>query len=338
MIFFVGTYTRLNGPGIAACSLEGNQLQLLGSAAIPNPTYVILSADRKTLYAGSSAAADNTAGGSVAAYRVDGGELTLRARRNTGAEGPCFQCLSADERFLYVANYHAGSLTVFPNEPDGLGERIQLIQHEGRGTHPTRQQGPHVHQVSFIPGTNLLLVVDLGIDALLVYDQDPSTGRLTWAGRLDCAPGSGPRHVAYGTNGMIYLANELGNSVTVISRSDAGAGLVSRQTLSTLPEDWQGETTCAAVRTDGQYVYVSNRGHDSLAVFRIKTDGLLAAEGIYPTGNGIPRDFYLLGGGRILVAHQAGDVSLLQWQPGQALVRLTEPLPIGGAVCVCPAF
>jgi 6-phosphogluconolactonase len=338
MFFFVGTYTRMGGPGIAACALTGNELQLLDTAFIPNPTYVILSGNQKTLYAGSSDAVDGTEGGSIAAYQVDGSKLTLKSRHNTGSAGPCFQCLSADERFLYTANYHAGSLTVFPTTPDGLGERIQLIRHEGKGPHPTRQQGPHVHQVSFIPGTNLLCVVDLGLDALIMYAQDPATGLLTLAGRLDCTPGSGPRHIIYGQNGMIYLANELGNTVSVMKRVGDSAELVCLQTLPTLPDGWSGESTCAAIRIDEQYVYVSNRGHDSLAIFRFGPDGLLALAGIYKTGNGIPRDFILLGNGRILVAHQAGDISLLQWTPGQEMVRLSEPLPIGGAVCVCPVI
>ncbi|MEA4890028.1 MAG: lactonase family protein [Clostridiaceae bacterium] len=334
MNIFIGTATRLGGLGIVSCSLDEDRLRLIDTAMLPNPTYLILSGNQKTLYAVSSDSVRGEDGGSVAAYRIKDGKPVLQSRQNTGSAGPCFLCLSDDERFLYAANYHGGSLSVFPVDEDQIGERIQLIGHEGHGPNPARQQSPHVHQVSFIPGTHLLCVIDLGIDAVMIYEQDPVGGMLKLAGRLDCRPGSGPRHIAYGPEDKAYLANELGNSVCVLQR--ANKSFQCLQTLSTLPDNWQGDNTCAAIRTDGQQVYVSNRGHDSLAVYRILGNGLLARIGVYKTGGGIPRDFVLLGSGRILVAHQDGDVALLTWHPDRGLTQLTEPLPVAGAVCVCP--
>lgn len=336
MLFYVGTYTRMGGPGIGIGKLENGSLRHLGSEFLPNPTYVILSGNQRVLYAVSSDSADGAEGGSVAAYRVDGSRLTLLSRKNTGGAGPCHLCLGPDGRYLYVANYTGGSLAVFPVTDNGLGERIQFIQHEGRSVHPTRQLSAHVHQVTFIPGTRLLCVVDLGLDAVITYRQDQQTGHLTLAGRLDCTPGSGPRHLTYGNGGVAWLANELGNSVSTLRLQ--GQTFVMEQVLPSLPVGWSGENTCAAIRSDGRRVLVSNRGHNSLAVYKILPGGKLELSGIHATGGGIPRDFILLPDGLLLVAHQAGDISLLRWDGAQGLTRVTDPLPIGGAVCVCPVL
>jgi len=334
MIFYVGTYTRLGGPGIAVCSLSGNRLSLLGSELISDPTYVILSDDRQFLYSVSSDPAESETSGAVAAYHIEGSRLVPMSRRGTGGAGPCHLCLSADGRFLYVANYHGGSLAVFPVTASGAGEKIQFIQHQGRSIHPERQQGPHVHQVSFLPGTHLLAVVDLGLDAVLTYAQDCATGLLRQVGRLDCVPGSGPRHLAYGLNDIAYLADELGNKINVLRPQ--GQSFVRVQTLPTLPENWTGDSFCAAVRYIGRKVFVSNRGHNSLAVFDVLDDGQLQPAGVFPTGGGFPRDFFPLPDGQILVAHQAGDVSLLCQNSSNEWVRAADPLPIPGAVCICP--
>jgi len=337
MRFYVGTYTRIGGPGIAVCDLIENKLSLVSIAnELGDPTYVILSKDKKRLYAVSSTSVDGEEGGAAAAYYIEGDKLILRSHYSTAGKSPCHLTCSPDERFLYVANYLSGSLAVFPITPFGIGRRIQLIQHTGKGPHPTRQEGPHQHQVTFIEGTNLLCAVDLGIDAVVTYKQNPETGLLTFAGRMDCEPGLGPRHLAYGKDGnSAYLLHELGNAVSVLHRK--GDSWVTVQTLSTLPEDWEGNSTAAAIRVseDGRKVFASNRGHDSIAVYNIKEAGLLELEGIFTTGGKIPRDFDLLPDGKILAAHQEeGGVALLKLEGGK-LAPCCEPLPIKGAVCVC---
>lgn len=336
MDFFAGTYTRMGGPGIAACSLEAGKLELKVTELLPNPTYLILNAKQDRLYSTSSDSASGAPGGSAAAFAIEAGALRLLSRHDTAGEGPCHLCLSADERFLYIANYYSGSLAVFPvGENGAIDERIQLIQHEGKGVHPTRQTGPHAHQVTFIPGTSLLCAVDLGLDAVMVYEQNPGTGLLTLHDRLDVEPGLGPRHLAYGQGGVAFLLYELGNKVSVIARE--GARWTVRQTLPMLPEGYDLPSTAAAVRlsADGNRLFASNRGHDSLAVYEVAPDNALTLTGIYPTGGGSPRDFVLLDDRTLLIAHQGGDVRLAHFDPAKGIETL-DILSIPGAVCVCP--
>ncbi len=336
MDFFVGTYTRMGGPGIASCSLDAGKLSLRYAVELPNPTYVILSAKQDRLYSVSSDSASGGPGGSAAAYAVGAGGLQLLSRHDTVGTGPCHLCLSPDERFLYTANYQSGTVSVFPVAGDGaIGEQIQFIQHAGRGPHPERQAGPHAHQVTFVPGTSLLCVIDLGLDAVMVYEQDPQTGRLTLHDRLDVEPGLGPRHLVYGPEGVAFLLHELGNQVSVIVR-DAGKW-TTRQTIPMLPAGYAGKSTAAAIRlsADGKRLFASNRGHDSIAVYDVAPDSSLALAGIHPTGGGGPRDFVLLDDRALLIAHQDGDVRLASFDPATGLQTL-DVLNMPGAVCVCP--
>jgi 6-phosphogluconolactonase len=336
MDFFVGTYTRMGGPGIAFCSLDAGKLALRYTEELPNPTYVILNAKQDRLYAVSSDSASGAPGGSAAAYAIKADGLQLLSRRDTLGEAPCHPCLSADERFLYTANYVSGNVTVFPVDEDGgIGQQVQVVQHEGNGPRADRQTGPHAHQVTFIPGTNLLCAIDLGIDAVMVYEQDPKTGLLTFHDRLDVEPGLGPRHLTYGPDGVAFLLHELGNQVSVIVRD--GGKWTTRQTISMLPEGYDLKNTAAAVRlsADGKQLFASNRGHDSIAVYDVAADYTLALVGIYPTGGGGPRDFILLDDGALLIAHQDGDVRLASFDPAKGIQTL-DVLSMPGAVCVCP--
>lgn len=336
MKFYVGCYTRLGGPGVAACELDGDTLKIVEAAPeLENPTYVILSGDQKTLYATSSASADGAEGGSVAAYDLTGGHLRLVSRQNTAGRSVCHLTLSADERFLYVANYFTGNLAVFPVCGAQISPRIQLIQHEGSGPNPDRQEQAHCHFVAFDPTDDqLLYAVDLGMDAVMCYRQNPETGLLTPHERIDVPAGLGPRHLIFGDPDTMYVAHELGNAVSVLQRTSAGWRIA--QTLSTLPEGWAGESTVAAIRICGKRLIVSNRGHDSLAFYEIRLGGSLALESICSTLGHTPRDFMPLPDGRILVAHQdSGDIRLFAYDCF-GLTQIGETLPFPGAVCVCP--
>ncbi|MEG0767267.1 MAG: beta-propeller fold lactonase family protein, partial [Clostridia bacterium] len=166
MRFFVGTYTRMGGPGIVLCTLEKGAMHVLSVAPeLENPTYVILSANRRRLYAVSSGAYAGEEG-SVASYDLEGDQWMLRTRQGTAGKSPCHLTCSPDERFLYEANYLTGNLSVYPLTAAGIGPRIQCIQHEGKGLNPTRQECAHLHQATFTPGhPTQLQAVDLGIDA-----------------------------------------------------------------------------------------------------------------------------------------------------------------------------
>ncbi len=334
MRFYVGTLTRLGGPGLVSCRIEGDRLmQEAADASLVDPNYLIFDKALRRLYAVSANAGEGTMKGSVTAWRLTENGLVFLGRQSTGGNGACHLTLCPDGRFLYAANYATGSLAAFPVTEEGLGPRLQLIIHRGRGPHPTRQAGPHVHQVTFLPWANILCAVDLGTDGLVLYAQDIKTGLLSPYGTFRFAPGLGPRHVAYGRDGTAYVAHELGNAVSVLKWASGKFALL--QTLSTLPEGFAGENTAAAIRLspEGTALYVSNRGHDSIAAFRVEKDGCLAPLGFFPSGGGFPRDFILLADGRILAANQQSGVALLSPAPER---RVLASLPIPGAVCVCP--
>ncbi len=333
MQFFVGTLTRLGGPGLVSCRLEGNVLkQESTGASLIDPSYLIFDKAQRRLYAVSANAEEGGMMGSVTAWRLTESGLVFLGRQSTGGNGACYLTLCPGGQFLYAANYATGSLAAFPVTEEGIGPRLQLISHHGRGPHPTRQAGPHVHQVTFLPWARILCAVDLGTDELVLYAQDTKTGLLSPYDAFGFAPGLGPRHVAYGRDGTAYVAHELGNAVSVLKWVSGKFALL--QTLSTLPEGFAGENTAAAIRLspDGATLYVSNRGHDSIAGFRVEEDGRLVSLGFFPSGGKGPRDFILLADGRILAANQHTGVALLSSAPDR---RVLSSLPIPGAVCVC---
>ena len=364
MKFYVGDYTRLGGPGVCQCELAEGQLRLVQTAdtLIEDPTYLILSGDGKTLFATSSSPADGEEGGSVATFDLSEGGIRLTSMHSTAGGSACHLTLSPDERFLYVANYDDGKLTVFPVSEGKIGRRIQLIRHEGHGPNPRRQECPHIHFVTFHPEDGRLYVVDLGIDAVMIYRQDAETGLLTLDERVDMPEGMGPRHLVF-RDDMMYVAHELGGAVSVCRSTAAGWQL--EQTLSTLPEGGGSEGAVAAIRVLGDRVYVSNRENDDIAEFEIRMGGSLVLARTIPTFGNFPRDFLPLDEGLFLVANQnSGDVRLIAAAPlnvprrqtfrmgmrailGESVSEMDlmsggvfeacDPLSLPGAVCVCPA-
>lgn len=332
MIFYVGTYTRSGGPGIAICSLDHDRISVLDSVFAVDPGYIILSNDQKKLFAVSK---DEMTAGIAGSYllfeRTETG-LQRVAQYGTGDSGPSHLCLSPDQRFLYTANYASGSISVFPLDPPG--KQIQLIRHQGHGTHETRQTTAHVHHVSFIPETRILLAVDLGMDALVLYQQDAVSGQLTAIKTFYTPPGWGPRHIAYHPSGLIYLAHELANIVSVLSYERGQLAII--QSVSTLPDQWQKENTAAAIRVTEDAVWVSNRGHDSLARFPLHTGGLLGTADFFTSGGQLPRDFAWIGHDRVLVANQGGSIALLDWNHATRNMSIMETADLPGAICVCP--
>ncbi|MGO9262577.1 MAG: lactonase family protein [Bryobacteraceae bacterium] len=306
-IVYVGTYTQHSGKGIYAWKFQASPPRLtpLGVVAdTSNPSFLIVHPNRRYLYAVNE---DNLfqgrPSGAVSAYAIDpaNGRLTLLNQMATHSPGPCHLALDKTAKWLFVANYAGGSVTEFPVEPDGsLGENSAFIQHRGKSVDHQRQAGPHAHEVVLSPDNRFLLVPDLGLDEVLTYRLDAVKGTLAPANPpfTKIAAGSGPRHLAFHPNGkLVYLANELAATVGVYA-FDAERGHLDAllQTVSMLPNDYTGAKSAAeiVVSPDGKFLYASNRGHDSIAVFAIDAEkGTLTKIDYIATEGKTPRNFAL---------------------------------------------
>ena len=315
MKFYVGTYTGLGGPGLLACALEGETLSVTAKADtdLIDPIYIIATKDKRTLLVTTATPSDGEEGESLAAFDITGDAPRLTAIHSTAGLASCHVTLSPDERFAYVSSYSSGSLAVFPFEQGVLGERIQDIRHQGHSINPQRQEMPHVHFAAFHPEDRRLYCCDLGLDAVMIYDQDPETGLLTLSDRVEVPAGMGPRHLVF-KDDMMYVANELGGTVSAFRM--AGKGWTHVETVPTLPPGGGTEGAVAAIRADDTRLFVSNRDNDSISVFEYGRGGALKLERVFSTFGSFPRDFAVLPGRQILVANQkSGDVRLLGMEP-----------------------
>ncbi|HEX4360861.1 MAG TPA: lactonase family protein [Pseudonocardia sp.] len=253
--------------------------------------------------------------GGVTAYRVDPatGALDELNSRPSGGNATCHVAVDPSGRFVVVANYSGGSVTVFPLAADGsLAEPSDTVHHHGSSVHPDRQTAPHPHMIAFDPVTGDLLVPDLGIDAVLGYRLSPS-GQLTArpVANIVAAPGAGPRHLAFHPDGgYLFVVNELANTVLTARRD--GETFRSAAVTATLPAGFTGHNQAAAIRVtpSGRHVLVANRGHDSLAVLRFDAPtGELTMARTEPTLGREPRDFAVTPDGRfVVVANQDSDL------------------------------
>ncbi|MBR5545852.1 MAG: lactonase family protein [Clostridia bacterium] len=321
MRFYTGSYTRMGGPGVGVCRWENGQLSMVNAYHdLNDTTYVILSGDQRTLYAVGSL--PETGESAAASYRAAGDSLELLSISAAAGKAACHQAESADGRFLYVANYLTGSVAVFPVENGVLGQRIQLVEHTGCGPNEARQECAHIHQCVFRPGTNELFVCDLGIDKVVVYGQNPGTGLLSLKEEITMPGGMGPRHLVFADADHFYVTGELDNVVRYVV-NDGGWKIIGE--MSSLPADWTGENTSAAIRLHEGALWVSNRGHDSLCKMDLDEKGHMVSAAWTLTGGKIPRDFDFVPGG-ILFAHQAG---------GGVMASAGASIPMDGAVCIC---
>lgn len=257
------------------------------------------------LYAALRAPFPGSPDSGLAALRIgaDGVLAPLGGLKALGGEGACHLAVCPSGAFLYTANYHSGSVSQLPLGTDGEpGDLSRLIRHRGSGPHPKRQAGPHAHCTVFTPDGKYLCVVDLGLDRILLYAVDGADGiRPEPFSRCAMDPGVGPRHIVFSRDGRLaFSANELRSSVTVL-RFDGGR-LEPAATYATLPASFSGESYCAAVRLSpcGRRLYVSNRGHDSLASFAVEGDSFRLID-ITGCGGKWPRDFDLSPDGGLLV-------------------------------------
>lgn len=345
-IMYVGTYTRAPSKGIYAYRFDGatGKATPLGAAGLAaeteNPSFLAVHPNQRFLYA-----VNELAGGTVSAFAIDRttGTLTLLNRVPTRGADPCHLSLDRSGKWLFAANYTGGSVAAFPVQADGrLGEASAFYQHSGSSVDKARQNGPHAHAVAVSPDNRFVLAVDLGLDRIFSYRLDPAAKGLAPAPAFAAVtPGSGPRHLAFRPDGRFaYVLNEMQSSVTAFRYNPARGTLGELQRLSTLPEGFAGESSGAEidVHPNGKFVYASNRGHDSIASFRIDAaNGTLTAGARTPTQGRTPRGFAIDPSGRFLLAgnQNSGTLVVFRIDPATgALTSVGTPLQVPSPVSV----
>jgi 6-phosphogluconolactonase len=329
---YVGTYTEpirfgtgriLQGKGegiyVYRMDQSSGALELAGKATgIVNPSYLAIHSTRQCLYAVNELktyAGQPT--GTISAFATDPrtGKLEFLNTRLTHGTDPCHVALDTQGKYVFVANFMSGSVCILPVLDDGsLGEATDFIQHHGSSLDPVRQKGPHAHSATLDPADRFVFIPDLGLDKVMVYKFDPQRGRLQpnevpW---IALRPGAGPRHMAFHPGGgFAYLINELDSTVAVLSYDRGRGTFTELQIASTLPGAFRGESACGDVQVSpsGGFVYASNRGHDSLVIYKVdQHTGRLAHVGHEPTLGKTPRHFGIDPTGRfLLTANQDTD-------------------------------
>jgi 6-phosphogluconolactonase len=325
-----GSILKARGQGICAYALgEDGRLECRAVCPSPNPTYLALHPSGQALYAthelmdylGLSSAA-------VSSYRV-GGEMVLTGRQPTFGGSACHVSLGPGAKHLLVSNYMGGSVCVLPIGEDLSVQRPScFFQHYGRGTDPLRQASPHVHQAIPDRAGGYVLVSDLGTDEIRGYYADWEKGHLSPNSQpIKALDGSGPRHCAFNRAGdRLYALTEMGSRVLVYGYDGMYGMGALMQTISALPEGYQGESSGACIRLhpDGKWLFTSNRGHDSIAVFRVLENGRLALHDVVPSGGRIPRDFMLTPDGETLICGNQESDELVVFRMDAESGALTE--------------
>jgi len=338
---YVGTYTDGTSRGIYRFALdpvtgEAGPPVLAGEAR--NPSFLALHPGGRFLYAVNETDEFHGARtGAVSAFAIDAktGNLTLLNQQPSAGGAPCHLVVDKSGRNLLVANYGGGTVALLRIGEDGrLAPASSVRTHEGKGPNAERQQRPHAHGVYLDAAERFALAPDLGADRVFVYRFDAAKGTLEPHGAAPLEPGSGPRHLAFHPSGRhLYVINELASTITGFAYDPEKGELAPEQTVSALPVGFSGTSYTAevAVAPDGRFLYGSNRGHDSLVVFRIDANGRLALAGHFPVGGSWPRHFTLLSSGRVLAAaHQrGGTIAFFRLEPESGM-----PVPVGRSVAV----
>jgi 6-phosphogluconolactonase len=344
---YFGTYTGGKNPskGIYHSMLDSETRKLSNpvlAAEATNPSFLEIHPNKKFLYAVSEVGGS----GGVSAYAINRktGNLKFLNKQPSGGAGPCHISIDHSGKNVLVANYGSGSASVIPIKSDGkLGEPTGFVQHVGSSVNPRRQKGPHAHSINASPDNRFAFVADLGTDKVMIYKLDTKKGTIVKNNPpyAKVKPGAGPRHFSFHPNGKYaYVINELDCTITAFAYEPASGALNDIQTITTLPKDFNGSNTCAEVRVhpNGKFLYGSNRGHDSIAVYRIDVaKGTLTFVEHETADITTPRNFNIDPTGKFCLVANQGSNSVVVFRIDQktgALEPAGHKVSIGRPVCV----
>lgn len=319
---YVGTFTSEGAEGIYLCSFntKSGDISLVKTfKGIDNPSFLKISKDKKYLYCVSRTSFEvEKSGGFVVSYRIgENGVLHFLNKQKSNGAGPCQVDVSANGEFVAIATYAGGTTSLYPVNTDGsLQPASSIIQNHGSGPHQPNQNAPHAHSIKFSPFDNTVFSADLGTDQLNIYHLE--NGVLKSKGQLfvKLEPGAGPRHFEFYSDGTtIYVINELNSTVSVVKNRNNNWEVI--QNISALPANFEGESYCADIHLskNGKFLYGSNRGHNSIAVFKVLKDSnkLKLIKTVSVEGNW-PRNFVLSPDGNfMLIANQkSGNITVFK--------------------------
>lgn len=348
---YVGTYTRGDSKGIYQfdLNLDTGELTPLGLAAeCTNPSFLAIHPNRKFLYCVSEISQlDGKSSGGVSAYEIDAdtGKLSLLNQQPSGGAGPCHLIVDDAGKNVLVANYGGGSVSSLPIEDDGcLGNPNSFIQHTGSSVNPQRQKEPHAHSINLDKENRFAMAADLGLDKVLVYRFNAKSGKLepNDPPSVSVEPGAGPRHFAFHPSGQFaYVINEINLTVTAFKYNADRGELTPLQSITTVPDDADRKGLSTAevrVHPSGKFLYGSNRGHDTIVVYRINQDtGKLTHVENESTQGNTPRNFFIEPTGKFLLAENQGSNSIVVFRINQDTGEL-EPtghkVDVPSPVCI----
>ncbi|WP_456276000.1 lactonase family protein [Bacillus sp. AK128] len=339
---YIGTYTKGESKGIYSFVLDTEAVTLSEPtlvAELENPTYVTISEDNNYLFAVKK---EGDQGG-AASYSINqqSGDLQfLNSQLGAGAS-PCHISVNKANNFIVTANYHKGTVDLYTadSKNGNILSLVSTIQLEGTGPNQERQEKPHTHYSGFTPDEKYVVVVDLGIDKILTYEIKNES--LVEVQSLSVKPGSGPRHIEFHPNGKYaYVMTELSSEVIVLSYNQGTGQFTELQSISTIPSSFTDNNQGAAIHvsSDGQFVYVSNRGHNSIAVLKVSQEsGELTLVELTSTEGDWPRDFMLDPSEKYLVVanQETGNLVLYKRDEDTGRLKFTNSsLAVPYPVCV----
>jgi 6-phosphogluconolactonase len=281
LLIYVGTYTSGKSEGIYLYRLNlssGELKHVTTTKGVKDPSFLALSPNRRFLYAVNEVEEfENKKSGALSAFAIDQktGELQLLNQKPTLGGAPCYVVVDRTGKFVLVANYVGGNVAVLPVNSNGsLGEATDVKQFEGSSIDANRQEGPHAHCILLDHSNRFAYACDLGTDKIMSFRFDSRRGNLTPTGTpwVQLKPGAGPRHLTFHPRGnYAYVINELHATITAFTHHRTSGNLIEVQTVPTLPQDFSAANTSADIHisSDGRFLYCSNRGHDSIATFKI---------------------------------------------------------------------